>query len=309
MKQKMLLDCDPGCDDMFALLWALMLHREGTIELVGITTSWWNVWAHATYLNALRACALMQVHIPVGRSHITIDAPDAAHIHGQDGMWWLSSMLPDVMTTDHDSIDMLTSIDADLILCTWPMTNLALAHARKPWILKKIIAMGWSFSWWNITPTAEFNIAYDPTSAKIVCESGADIILIPLDVTQSFVFGMDDLNRILTHVNDDLKRNFITKLTEFTIGTNQWFRETHYKQWFFVHDAHTIWCALYSHLYRGRFVDVLVETTWEYSKGQTITDTRNNPRPLSRTFVVTDVVREDFLDVMTQDFKKYDFSV
>jgi purine nucleosidase len=35
----------------------------------------------------------------------------------------------------------------------------------------------------NITPTAEFNIYVDPEAAKIVLKSGADITMMPLDVT------------------------------------------------------------------------------------------------------------------------------
>lgn len=73
------------------------------------------------------------------------------------------------------------------------MTNLANAEAKKPGILKKakrIIAMGGTFfKHGNVSPVSEFNVWFDPTSAKKVIEtSGANIVLVPLDTTETLLF-------------------------------------------------------------------------------------------------------------------------
>ncbi len=38
-----IIDCDPGADDFFALIWALGLHKKGIIEILAITTTGGNV--------------------------------------------------------------------------------------------------------------------------------------------------------------------------------------------------------------------------------------------------------------------------
>jgi inosine-uridine nucleoside N-ribohydrolase len=88
---------------------------------------------------------------------------------------------------------------------------------------------------------AEFNVSFDSISAKIVLESGANIAVVPLDITQSFVFSMHDLERITKAINSKPKiQQFLTKLTEFEINTTTRYRETSYQEGFFIHDAHTV---------------------------------------------------------------------
>lgn len=137
-----LIDCDPGADDVFGLLWLLINHKFAHLpmKLVGITTVGGNVSADKTYANALRMCQFVGADdIVVGKDHRQIISQDASHIHGQDGIGNLSSMLPEVVlpATEKDSVDMI--IDAIhtygnelAILVTGPMTNIALAEAREP---------------------------------------------------------------------------------------------------------------------------------------------------------------------------------
>lgn len=82
----------------------------------------------------------------------------------------------------------------------------------------------------NVSPTAEFNVWYDPAAAKTMYESGANIVTAPLDITTQTIFTLKDLQPILKYVNNELYRKFLTKLTEFTIGTNTMFRETNYRR-------------------------------------------------------------------------------
>jgi inosine-uridine nucleoside N-ribohydrolase len=54
-----LIDCDPGADDFFALIWAMIMHKRGYIDIVAITTSGGNVPAQSTYENVIRASMMM----------------------------------------------------------------------------------------------------------------------------------------------------------------------------------------------------------------------------------------------------------
>ncbi|MBP7885231.1 nucleoside hydrolase [Patescibacteria group bacterium] len=77
---------------------------------------------------------------------------------------------------------------------------------------------------------AEFNIWYDPESAKAVFAATDNIVLIPLDVTQSMVYTMADTERFLSAIDHSVKAEFMRQLTAFAISTNTKFRETHYEQ-------------------------------------------------------------------------------
>jgi len=316
------LDCDPGADDVFGILWLLINHQFAHLpmKLVGITTVGGNVSADKTYANALRMCQFVGANdIAVGKDHRQIVSQDASHIHGDDGIGNLSAMLPEVKlpAEEKDSVDMI--IDAIhahehelVILVTGPMTNIALAEAREPGILakcKKIIAMGGAIKTsGNVTPVAEFNISYDAESAAQVFNATRNIILIPLDLTTQMVFSDIDMENCFKSVNNSKKEEFMRALTKFTTGTNMMFRETAYDKGFYVHDAHTVGMLLYPHIYKGTFYDVHVETKGELTKGETVVDVRNHARTEVNSFVAMDFDKRLFLEAITEDFKQFDFS-
>jgi inosine-uridine nucleoside N-ribohydrolase len=192
------------------------------------------------------------------------------------------------------------------------MTNIALAEERKPGILskaKKIIAMGGAIAiHGNITPVAEFNIFYDADSAAKVCNATSNLMLLPLDLTTSMAFTEEDMENCFKNINHTTKQDFMRALTKFTIGTNMMFRETAYEKGFYVHDAHTIGLLLYPHIYKGTFYQVQVETKGEFTRGQTIVDTRNHARTEVNAFVATEFNKALFLEAISEDFKQFDFN-
>lgn len=320
-KHYILIDCDPGGDDIFALLWLLINHKFAHVpmEVIGISTVWGNVSADLTYMNALRMCEFVWVEVLVAKDHRQIVSEDASHIHGSDGIGGLSSMLPTpkLPDTELDSVDMIIQAiqthGSDLtILATGPMTNLALVEQRVPGILqqcKRIVAMGGAIDMHgNVTPVAEFNIAYDPMSAKIVFDAVDNLMLAPLDLTTSMVFDNDDMMNCFGEINHGTKQAFMFELTNFLIKTNMQFRETGYEHGFYVHDAHTVWLLLYPHLYEGTFQQVMVETQGEYTKGETIIDQRNIARVQTNAFVAMKFNKALFLEAITQDLRMFDFS-
>lgn len=319
-KHYILIDCDPGGDDVFALLWLLINHKFAHVDmdLIGITTVGGNVKAELTYANALRMCEMVWVDILVGKDHRQIVSEDASHIHGEDGIGWLSSLLPTVVLPDMelDSVDMIVDAihthGSDLtILATGPLTNLALAEQRESGILsqcKKIITMWGAMQMHgNITPVAEFNIAYDPMSAKIVFDATDNLVVAPLDLTTSMVFDNEDMMACFREINHSSKQTFMFELTNFLIKTNMQFRETWYEHGFYVHDAHTVWLLLYPHIYEGSFQQVMIETQWEYTKGETIIDQRNIARVEVNSFVAMKFDKWLFLEAMTQDLRQFNF--
>ena len=93
---RIILDTDPGGDDIYAFLWLLSLVKSGLAELVAVTSADGNVAAKRTFSSASQILNLAGFpEIKVGRGvPIKQVVEDAGHIHGADGMGNLSHTLP-----------------------------------------------------------------------------------------------------------------------------------------------------------------------------------------------------------------------
>src|SRR5688500_20345066 len=82
----LLIDTDPGVDDALALLMAFNDPRH---EVVGLTIAAGNVGLRHTVANALKLCEVAgrdDVPVYAGCAQPLLHAaPDAAHVHGDDG--------------------------------------------------------------------------------------------------------------------------------------------------------------------------------------------------------------------------------
>ena len=98
-------------------------------------------------------------------------------------------------------IEMIKKSPNLTILATGPMTNLAAAEQKEPGILsqcKYIIAMGGASKvGGNVTPVSEFNVWYDAAAAQYVADHCENLIMIPLDITTSFVYSSAETDHIL----------------------------------------------------------------------------------------------------------------
>ena len=184
--KRMIIDCDPGHDDMVALILA---HRHA--DVLGITTVSGNAPLDATTANALMATALLNVKTPVyaGAAKPLVGEPiHAAIVHGEDGLAGVDRLEHDRVTAGDDAVGFLLEAAADdvWIVPLGPLTNIALAIEREPdWVrrIAGISLMGGSAGPGNATPTAEFNIFADPEAAARVFSSGADITMCGLNLT------------------------------------------------------------------------------------------------------------------------------
>jgi inosine-uridine nucleoside N-ribohydrolase len=315
---KIILDTDPGGDDIFALLWLLCLVKQGLAELVAITSADGNVAAVRTFSNASQILGLAGFpHIEVGRGvSITGETvEDAAHIHGLDGMGHLSETLPPAIHTfekarysDEIIIDKLNATPGEItIVAIAPLTNLAAAETKSPGILKKakeIVIMGGAFLCsGNITPHAEFNIWFNPQAAQTVFSSRDDIVVIPLDVTRGLIFTREMAQAVSqTNFNSEFSQ-FLIALCEFMIGTALGYRETAGIPGFLVHDAATLGYLFYPETLMLRRAKVRVETTGEWTRGQTLIDSRYVPKIGANAWVALQVDEGKFFISFIEDLK------
>ncbi len=212
-----ILDCDPGHDDVMAILLA-----GRTLDLRAITTVYGNASLADTTTNARKTVEFAELtHIPIaaGTPRPLVREPHyAPDVHGQSGLDGPTIPTPTVPILDLHAVDLIIERShavPDLHLVpVGPLTNIATALIKDPTLparIRRITMMGGSLTFGNVTPAAEFNIWCDPEAAHVVFTSGIPIRMIGLNVTRQVLATADRRARIrgmgrrsTTHVADML---------------------------------------------------------------------------------------------------------
>ena len=177
----LLIDTDPGVDDALALLMAFADARH---DVVGLTIAAGNVGLAHTTANALKLCEIVgRPEVPVfpgSASPLLHPAPDAAYVHGNDGFGDIG-YVPAGHTpeTEHAALAILrlSHLHAGhlVLVALGPLTNVALALKLDPSLptrIARFVTMAGAVTGHgNITPSAEFNVFFDPEAAKIVFDA------------------------------------------------------------------------------------------------------------------------------------------
>ncbi len=317
-QQKIILDTDPGGDDIFALLWLLSLVKQGFVELIAVTTAQGNVGANVTFNCASQVLALTGfAGIELGKGVIfdATEIGDAAYIHGIDGVGGLAETLPQVLHdyaaarySDDLIIEKLNAFPGEIIvIAIAPLTNLAAAETKSPGILKKakeIIIMGGAFQVpGNVTSHAEFNIAFNVEAAQTVFNSRNDIVVLPLDVTNQVILTHVMVQEMTLINPTNITGKFIVELTDFLTQASLTYRQTEGKSGFLVHDAATIAYLFYPETLFLRRAKVEIETQGRLTKGQTIFDGRHVTKSDANSWVALQVDAANLLASLIEDLK------
>ena len=176
----LLIDTDPGVDDALALLMAFDDPRH---EVVGLTIAAGNVGLNHTVANALKLCEVCGVDVPVfpgADAPLVYPARDAAYVHGRDGFGDTGyAPASRQAEAEHAALAILRLSHEHagklLLVALGPLTNIALALKLDPTLPSRVarcLVMGGAVSaHGNISAAAEFNIAFDPEAAHIVCSA------------------------------------------------------------------------------------------------------------------------------------------
>ncbi len=205
-RHHLIIDCDPGSgvpfsdvDDGLAIALAL---AHSDVHVDGITIVAGNTPRELGYASAAELVSLAKTHTPI---FVGADDPPG----GDDTVWrpllddrrdttaWKNEyggsifIAPTGHTTPREAVDFLVdtvngSPGQITIAALGPLTNIAAAIRRDPGFVravKHIAVMGGAFLQDSLPQ--ELNFGYDPAAAHIVMTSGADLSLIPFDVTST----------------------------------------------------------------------------------------------------------------------------
>lgn len=205
-KIPIILDTDPGIDDAAAI--GLAIYRE-ELDIKLITTVTGNVSIDKTTNNALKLMTFFEQEIPVARGMETplVQAVYGSKVHGESGMDGYDFKESELSVIEDHAVEAIRKLvethdEKITIVAIGPLTNIAMFLLMYPGLknkIDKIVLMGGSLSKGNMNGPGEFNVWADPHAAKIVFESGMDIVMVGLDVTLKALIGEGELSSTTRH--------------------------------------------------------------------------------------------------------------
>lgn len=286
-RPKIVLDCDPGVDDTFAIFTALRF-----CDLVAITTVAGNVGIDNTTRNALGVVQLAGADVPVYRGAAeALAGPmfDASEVHGNDGLGGV--VLPEVRRPEAgDAIDGLLDAtnDGDVtVVAIGPLTNLARVLERDPSWPERVpscVIMGGSTDAGNVSAAGEFNVWADADAAAAVFESDLDVTMVGLNLTRQVRMGAPEIARLRNA--DTVTANFAADALDFYAGYS--LREYGVAA-SAMHDPCAVLEVARPDLFTREPMHVVVETQGRHTRGMTLCDRRENAEPPNTTVVMTAV--------------------
>ena len=275
-RRPVILDADPGVDDALAMMLAL---GSPELEVLGICTVSGNVPLDIGTGNALKVLALLdRDDVPVypGAScPLRRDPAYATEVHGPGGLGD-SALPPPVRSPSRDAVpfmvETLSARPGDVtLIAVGPLTNLALAEAQAPGVLKKareVCVMGGTIDEpGNVTPAAEFNFFVDPDAARLVLRSGASITLASLDVTHRAALEASHLAGLPSTKAGRFVKDAVRPAVEHSGRVQN-------RRRFCLHDPMAVGLAIDPSFFRIETVFADVETEGDLTAGQVVVDRR-----------------------------------
>ena len=276
-KIPLLIDTDPGVDDALALLMAFSDDRH---DVVGLTIAAGNVGLAHTVRNALKLCEV------AGRGDVPVyagcadpllhPAVDAAHVHGQDGFGDVGfSAAARAAESEHAALAILRLsheyAGSLLLVALGPLTNLALALKLDPTLPQRVgrfVVMGGAITGHgNITPSAEFNIAFDPEAAHVVFSAFPQVELADWEATVAHGLPHREVEQWLAA--DSPRARFYEEISR---KTRLWSEDSRGERWYAADALAMAWALEPAGATRVESRPLQVELAGTHTRGATVVD-------------------------------------
>ncbi len=272
-----ILDCDPGHDDMVAIILAA---ADPRIDLLAITTVAGNGTLEQTTANARAICSMAGIRdVPIAAGApgpLVGSLRTAAHVHGESGLDGAELPEPDgVPLAGEHGVELMArllreSAEPITLVPTGPLTNVALLLRTHPGVtgrIGEIVLMGGSADVGNVEPLAEFNVYADPEAADVVFSSGLPVTMCGLNVTHQ---------ALATEIVLDRLRALGTPLAGTVVELLGFFRDRYRDLWDLpappVHDPVPVARVIDPTLVRCEDAHVAVELRGTHTRGATVCD-------------------------------------
>lgn len=283
MPTPVVIDCDPGHDDAFALLLAA---GSTSIDLLAVTTVAGNQSREKATRNARNVLSLAKISgVPVAAGHAlpllggdnerkqgdVFTGPD---VHGQTGLDGWEFGEPAVPEATEHAVALLIRTLTEArepvtIVCLGPQTNIAATLLAAPHLhssIREIVCMAGSTHRGNFLPYSEANVLFDPEAADVVARSGLPLTYVGLNVTHQALVTPEILTEIAA----------VPRVGEAAEALLRFRTETYTRIWNMtsapLHDPVAMAAVIDPTLLRCQDANVTIELRGEYTRGATVID-------------------------------------
>lgn len=300
--RKIAIDIDPCIDGAVALALALF---DPSLEVLAVTAVAGNVSAEQATRNV--QALIEQLDPPrwprVGAAVEPDQAPaeTMSFLTGADGLGNADFQVAELHQR-HPSEKVLTeTIRADAeqltLLTLGPLTNVARCLRRDPALVGQIgqlVISGGTYAMpGDVAPAAEFNMYFDPQSARDVLKCRATKTVVPLDVLSKPVFDFGHLER-MPDVETRVGR-LLRKILPYSFRA---YRQQLGLEGVRLHDAVALLAVTHPELFTTQRATVDVETAGELTAGMTVFDRRSLMQSTSNIDVAIDVNVSGVVDAL-----------
>jgi inosine-uridine nucleoside N-ribohydrolase len=280
---RVIIDTDPGIDDVAAILMGL---GSQELRVEALTTIFGNASVTQSTVNALRLLETagrpdIPVYQGVGKCYNFMDPTYTAQVHGIDGFgdiaWPLPITPPQRRHAVLEIIDRVLGAPGEItVVALGRLTNLALAISIEPQVasaLHSLIVMGGAITVpGNITPVASANLWGDPEAADVVYRSGAKIVQIGLDVCDQVEISAAQQQRVW-RANTEATRllQALTPCLQTSYRRRGLLRHADSIRY---NDVPAMAYVIDPSLFTCQDIHVRIETQGQLTRGQTVADLR-----------------------------------
>lgn len=309
-KIPVIIDVDTGIDDAVALMLALQAPQ---LDIKGVTVVAGNQTLEKTFYNTLSVVDYFGgKNIPVAKGAskpLFIEQYVDPATHGESGLGTAKLPKPELEPHPSDAVTFIketleNSSEKITLVPVGPLTNIALVLMAYPHVknkIEKIVMMGGGAFEGNMNAVEEFNIFVDPEAAKVVFDSGVNIVMCGLDITMKSYTTWEDILRI---------KGTNTKAGAFCAEAF----EVYYNRYVnnsrlpgcAVHDAVAVTYLLHPEWITVKKGRVKVDITGTDSYGATVCDFRpGRDKTKDNVLVCMDIDREKFVELLVQACESY----
>ena len=278
MKEKIniIIDTDPGVDDLIADIMALYEER---LNVLLFTTVSGNIEVDLSTRNLLYTLEYLKKDIPVAKGAdkpLKRERKDARFIHGKEGMGNHYPTIPTKTVIEDDAVEAMYKTILEhkndiTILLLGPQTNMANLLMRHPDVEKmisRVIYMGASdYNQEERKGYISFNISSDPEAFQIVLNSKIPLAMIPSKIGRESHLHETQVEMI--------KENKVVGPIMYDMLTGYW--EPGYKEKVVaMNDSCAIYYLLHPELFETKKTDI--ELDLEELPGKTIFNYQPNGR-------------------------------
>ncbi|MBR5521259.1 MAG: nucleoside hydrolase [Oscillospiraceae bacterium] len=312
-KIPIIIDCDPGVDDSYAIALA---NSHPEFELVALTAVEGNVPAVLTRYNCLCLRETFEMEntkvaygatVPLVRQYFR----EISVTHGEGGVGGIQFEAPTKEPEQKEAWDVIyeeaVKHNGELVLfAVGPLTNIATCLRKYPDLpkyLKKFVIMGGG-TFGNVSATgetAEFNIWVDPHAAKEVFEK-LEVYMVGLNATHAAAVEEKDFDEMIevTSKGTNKASDFLNKLSKFS-KENSFGRGEDNNV---IHDALAVAGEIDPEILNYKKYYIHVEDREVKNVGQTIVDLEGTSGKEPNCWIAMDVDQPKFVQMM-KDMCKY----